>query len=241
VLAECKALPPEIIETELSFLQGALITQKGLSLKVGCQVMLTFNMNMDLELVNGSLGIVEGFVTVNGSIVPEVRFYNGVKTLVKMHYWQSEKIPTIVVGNIPLQLSWAVTVHKIQGATLDMAEMDLGKNVFECGQSYVALSRVRSLDGLFLVDFDPVKIRANPIVVEFYRNKFPKEEDHQEEETTPVEDENETFAEEDTEVVNMEEEFQQEEDNQKEDQKEDNQEEDNQEENKDDQENVETY
>ena len=70
-------------------------------------------------------------------------------------------------------LAWALTIHKIQGATLSMAEIDIGKSVFEYGQSYVALSRVKSLDGLYLSAFDPGCIRANPKVIDFY-NHIPK-------------------------------------------------------------------
>jgi ATP-dependent DNA helicase PIF1 len=69
---------------------------------------------------------------------------------------------------MPLILSWAVTIHKIQGTTLDTAVMDLGNTVFEYGQMYVALSRVKTLEGLFLEGFNPKKIKANPKVVEFY-------------------------------------------------------------------------
>jgi ATP-dependent DNA helicase PIF1 len=70
-------------------------------------------------------------------------------------------------------LAWALTIHKIQGATLSMAEIDIGKSVFEYGQSYVALSRVKSLDGLYLSAFDSGCIRANPKVIDFY-NHIPK-------------------------------------------------------------------
>jgi ATP-dependent exoDNAse (exonuclease V) alpha subunit len=61
-----------------------------------------------------------------------------------------------------------MTIHKIQGATLGTAEIDIGSSIFEYGQSYVALSRVESLDGLYLSTFHPKKIRANPTVITFY-------------------------------------------------------------------------
>jgi hypothetical protein len=63
-----------------------------------------------------------------------------------------------------------MTIHKIQGSTLDCAAIDIGQTVFEYGQTYVALSRVRSLDGLYLLNFNASKIRANPKVVEFYKS-----------------------------------------------------------------------
>ena len=61
-----------------------------------------------------------------------------------------------------------MTIHKIQGATLPMAEMDIGKSIFESGQTYVALSRVKSLQGLYLSHFFPQNIRANEKVTVFY-------------------------------------------------------------------------
>jgi len=65
-------------------------------------------------------------------------------------------------------LAWALTIHKIQGATLAMADIDVGTNIFEYGQTYVALSRVQSLDGLYLTAFNPGRIRANESVRAFY-------------------------------------------------------------------------
>jgi hypothetical protein len=69
---------------------------------------------------------------------------------------------------VPLILSWALTIHKSQGATLDAAEIDVGSGIFECGQTYVALSRVKSLDGLYLTSFDAKRIRINKKVKEYY-------------------------------------------------------------------------
>jgi ATP-dependent DNA helicase PIF1 len=84
------------------------------------------------------------------------------------HVWESENIPGIGVSQIPLILAWAITIHKSQGATMDAAEIDVGSGVFECGQTYVALSRVKSLDGLYLTSFDASKILINKKVREFY-------------------------------------------------------------------------
>ena len=84
------------------------------------------------------------------------------------HVWLSENIPGIGVSQLPLILAWALTIHKAQGATLDIAEIDAGSGIFECGQTYVALSRVKSLEGLYLTSFDASKIKVSRKVQEFY-------------------------------------------------------------------------
>ena len=100
--------------------------------------------------------------------IPVVRFSNGVVKQMEYHYWQSEDFPCIVVGQYPLCLAWALTIHKIQGSTLNLAEIDIGNTIFEYGQTYVALSRIKSLDGLYLSAFNPYRIKANPVVKQFY-------------------------------------------------------------------------
>ena len=67
-------------------------------------------------------------------------------------------------------LSWAITIHKAQGITLDCAIIDAGDKIFEYGQTYVALSRVKSLEGLFLGSFNYKKIKTNPKVTEYYKS-----------------------------------------------------------------------
>ena len=71
---------------------------------------------------------------------------------------------------MPLILSWAITIHKAQGLSIDKALIDIGSNIFECGQTYVALSRVKSLNGLYLKSINLKKIRSHPLVVEFYKH-----------------------------------------------------------------------
>jgi hypothetical protein len=90
--------------------------------------------------------------------------------------WPSELIPGIGVSQVPLILAWALTIHKAQGATLDIAEVDVGSGIFECGQTYVALSRVKSLEGLYLTSFDAKRIRINKKVQEFYEMLQEEEE-----------------------------------------------------------------
>ena len=158
------------IQMELEFLANNLICEKEMKLKVGAQVMSIINIQSDrgLDVCNGSQGIITGFCAVSGC--PQVKFNNGIEMIMTRNIWQSDKIPGIGVSQVPLILAWALTIHKSQGATLDAAEIDVGSGIFECGQTYVALSRVKSLDGLYLTSFDASKIRINRKVKELYHN-----------------------------------------------------------------------
>lgn len=88
--------------------------------------------------------------------------------LIEYNYWQSTLEASVSREQLPLALAWAVTTHKIQGATLDCALIDIGSDVFEYGQAYVALSRVKSLDTLFVHNLEPTCVRAHPIVKDYY-------------------------------------------------------------------------
>jgi ATP-dependent DNA helicase PIF1 len=74
----------------------------------------------------------------------------------------------MTITQIPLKVAFATTIHKIQGITLDYAEIDMG-NIFEYGQGYVALSRVKKLEGLSIKNLDIDKIVAHPAAIEFYK------------------------------------------------------------------------
>jgi ATP-dependent DNA helicase PIF1 len=152
---------------EIKYLESNLMCVDKLSLKIGAQVMCIINID---NLCNGSQGIVTGF-SVEKSL-PIVKFTNGVEKTMDFFIWKSEFLPDIGISQIPLVLSWAITIHKSQGISLDMAEIDVGSSVFECGQTYVALSRVRSLDGLYLKSFDPKKVLVNSKVKKFNETRL---------------------------------------------------------------------
>jgi ATP-dependent DNA helicase PIF1 len=157
------------IQVELDFLAGNLMCDKEMKIKIGAQVMCIINIKSeagDVLICNGSQGIVQSYCEITGC--PKIKYNNGIEMTMTRHVWESDKIPGIGVSQVPLILSWALTIHKSQGATLDAAEIDVGSGIFECGQTYVALSRVKSLDGLYLTSFDAKRIRINKKVKEYY-------------------------------------------------------------------------
>jgi ATP-dependent DNA helicase PIF1 len=175
---------PEQIKMELQFLQSNLRCDETIKLKIGSQVMCIVNIeltNGDM-ICNGSQGTV---MKINNEGLPVIKFINGYTLTMNYYNWPSENIPGIGIKQIPLILSWAVTIHKSQGATLHVAEIDAGSSIFECGQTYVALSRVKSLDGLYLTSFDPNRIRINKKVRDFY-DMLDKQIDRQQEEKNEI-------------------------------------------------------
>ena len=157
----------EQIQTELNYLQSNLRCDETVKLKIGAQVMCIINIQLDNGdiLCNGAQGAVVG---LSPQGLPIVRYKNGYQMTMNYHVWSSELIPGIGVSQVPLILAWALTIHKAQGSTLDIAEVDAGSGIFECGQTYVALSRVKSLEGLYLTSFDAKRVRINRKVQEFY-------------------------------------------------------------------------
>jgi len=162
---------PELT-AEIDALMNMTNRPKLLRLKKGARVMCLHNYDLDRGICNGAQGTVVDFAETTEMQVPVpiVHFTNGVRMKMNLVWQQSDEMPCIGIGQLPLCLAWALTIHKIQGATLSMAEMDLGNSVFEYGQTYVALSRVKNLQGLYISALNPAKIKANPVVKEFYRN-----------------------------------------------------------------------
>ena len=135
-----------------------------LELKIGDQVIC--NRNISDKIVNGSRGVI-----ISISQYPVVNFLGGEVVTMMPFDIQHESIVGLSFSQIPLNYAWALTIHKCQGMSLDICKMDLGSNVFEYGQTYVALSRVKKLDGLYLMRLNVNKIKANPRVKKYYKDR----------------------------------------------------------------------
>lgn len=142
--------------------------QVNLSLAVGAQVMLLVNTDTKNGLVNGSRGVVIDF---NDNELPIVLFKNGATLIVDYHKYKVKEGKNLigVIYQIPLKLAYAITVHKSQGMTIDSAIIDL-HGVFEYGQAYVALSRVKDVNSLFLLNAVVSSFKAHPEAINFYEN-----------------------------------------------------------------------
>lgn len=143
-----------------SLMKTCLAPQK-LILKKDCKVMFVKN-DPEQKYVNGTLGIVEDFL-VDGT--PVVRTLDGRKLFVSALSWAVEEDGKVKasITQLPLRLAWAITIHKSQGMSLDAAEVDLSK-AFTYGQGYVALSRLRTLDGLSLIALGDDAFLLHPAV-----------------------------------------------------------------------------
>ena len=143
-------------------LTKSCLSPEKLELKVGAKVMFTKN-NPDKGFVNGTTGVITEFKYD----IPRVQVANGMIIDVEPMDWSVQDQGKILatISQIPLRLAWAITIHKSQGMSLDAAIMDLSQ-VFEYGQGYVALSRVRTLEGLHVIGYNDRALQVHPRVQE---------------------------------------------------------------------------
>jgi len=135
-----------------------------LALKKGAVVIFIKN-NTEAGYVNGTTGTVLSFSPIDN--MPIVRTTEGLKIKLDLEDWSLENDSgkvTATVSQVPLRLAWAITIHKSQGMTLDAAEIDLSKT-FETGQGYVALSRIKNIEGLRLMGLNPMALRVDPLIL----------------------------------------------------------------------------
>ena len=139
-----------------------------IELAIGAQVILIKTIDAAAGLVNGARGVIRGFTPKTG--MPIVEFSNGIRRTIIHQRWSIEINGRQLAARkqLPLDLAWAISIHKSQGMTLDTVVLNLSR-VFECGQGYVALSRVRSLSGLKVEgQVSAASFKANPKVSAFY-------------------------------------------------------------------------
>jgi ATP-dependent DNA helicase PIF1 len=143
--------------------ENCMLGPHEIKLKVGAQVMFLLNRE---GLFNGSRGVVVDFMEG----FPMIKFTSGETVVVQPEMLSIEEGDQVILeySQLPLKLAWSATIHKSQGTTLDLVKIDF-KHIFEQGQFYVALSRVRTLEGLFLKNLDWRLLKVNPKAVKFYK------------------------------------------------------------------------
>lgn len=160
-------------------------TDLALSLKEGAQVMFIKN-DPERKFVNGTIGKIVDLTSE--AIKVMVQDFDGTERLIDVPKLEWEilkysvdekdesKIETKAVGKFtqyPLKLAWAITIHKSQGKTFERVIIDLGKGAFAHGQTYVALSRCKTLEGIVLKQaLRPQDIKVDEQVVDFYERHF---------------------------------------------------------------------
>lgn len=145
-------------------LQKSVLAPETLVLKENARVMFVRN-NYEKNIMNGMLGVVTGFSDETG--YPMVKLLSGRVMEAEPEMWSmnDEGGKTLAsFTQVPLRLAWAITVHKSQGMTLDAAEIDLSKT-FERGQGYVALSRLKDMDGLRLLGYNEISLEVDELAL----------------------------------------------------------------------------
>ncbi|MBI2990378.1 MAG: helix-turn-helix domain-containing protein [Candidatus Magasanikbacteria bacterium] len=163
-LAQIYAMSSHGSEHAVEALKRGCISPERLALKINASVMFTKN-NPSAGFSNGTLGTVEAFH--KETRLPLVRSRDGRLIEVEPMDWNLEENGRLraSITQVPLRLAWAITVHKSQGMSLDEAVMDLSQ-VFEYGQGYVALSRVRRLSGLHILGWNDQTFEVHPDVLD---------------------------------------------------------------------------
>lgn len=154
-------------EKLLETLKSSVRAPEELTLKKQAKVMFVKN-NFDMGYINGSLGEVIGFEEDDEhGLLPKVQLTDGSVLLVEPETWSVENDAGKIIASfqqIPLRLAWAITIHKSQGMTLEAAEINLS-HTFEKGQGYVALSRLKSLEGLRLTGFNDQALELDRLAI----------------------------------------------------------------------------
>lgn len=148
--------------------QGCRIAEH-IELCQGAQVVCMWNVNQETGLINGTRGVIVGFSGPEKN--PIIKCKDGKLFTIPKITITSDESRDINITFMPLKLAWALSIHKSQGMTLDAVVLDLGHSIFEYGQAYTALSRVRDLESVKIIAIEKESFRLHPDVKTFY-NKF---------------------------------------------------------------------
>jgi ATP-dependent exoDNAse (exonuclease V) alpha subunit len=158
-------------EFKIKNLKKNLLVSEYLAMKEGAKVMTLVN-RPKKGYVNGTLCEVVDLDEMEDGIITVKTLKDGWELEVEMHKWKSTEYDVVTetektvasVEQFPLKLAWAMTIHKAQGATFDFVNLDLS-DTFEDNMGYVALSRVTTLDGLYLSGYNHKALQIDPIII----------------------------------------------------------------------------
>jgi len=140
-----------------------------IELTLNAQIIIIRNINVEESVVNGTRGIIkhlgEDFVVINdiNGNIHNIKYFTDT-------YNNSVSSKNSYIIHMPIRICYALSIHKSQGMTIDALELDLGSNIFTCGQSYTALSRAKKLSSIKIIDIDKNSFRTNIDVKNFYKN-----------------------------------------------------------------------
>lgn len=143
-----------------------------IELKAGASVLLCCNLSQKNGLFNGCKGVITKIAPLGDlkePVFPFVQFYDNEEIPILPHTWEQKEGKQLISSftQIPLMLAYSATIHRSQGLTLNNAQVDM--KFFENGQAYVAISRVRQLEDLYLTNVSQnLQIKADPVVIQFY-------------------------------------------------------------------------
>jgi ATP-dependent DNA helicase PIF1 len=140
-----------------------------IELTLNAQVIIIRNISVEESLVNGTRGVIKhlgaDYVIINdiNGNIHTIKYFTDTfnnKVSAKSSY----------IIHMPIRICYALSIHKSQGMTIDALELDLGPNIFTCGQSYTALSRAKKLSSIKIIDVDKNSFRTNTDVKNFYKS-----------------------------------------------------------------------